>query len=76
MPRDMTSEPDQSGIDQTQRRRDWRNAEEPWPIWAALMVYLNIVVIAGMGWGLPGIVTVAVPAALLMLVVLVLIVFG
>ena len=76
MPRDMTSEPDQSATEQKQRRNDWRNAEEPWPIWAALMVYLNIVVIAGMGWGLPGIVAVAVPAALLMMVALVLIVFG
>lgn len=57
-------------------RRNWRLAEEPWPIWAAIMVFLNIFVIAGMVWGAAGIVTVMVPAALLMLGLLTLIVFG
>jgi len=52
------------------------NEEEPWPIWAAIMVYLNVLVIAGQFYGLAGLVTVAVPAAILMLVVLLLIVRG
>ena len=50
--------------------------DEPWPIWAGIMVYLNILVIAGMTWGLAGLVTVAVPAALFMLGMLILIVKG
>lgn len=58
------------------KTNDWRKEDEPWPIWAALMVFLNVLVISGMVWGLPGIVTIMVGAALLMVVVLVLIVFG
>lgn len=58
------------------KNNDWRKEEEPWPIWAALMVFLNALVISGMVWGLPGIVTIMVGAALLMVVLLVLIVFG
>lgn len=58
------------------RKNDWRNAEEPWPIWAALMVFLNVLVISGMVWGLPGIATVMVGAALFMVVMLLFIVFG
>lgn len=58
------------------RPNDWRKEDEPWPLWAALMVFLNAFVIAGMVWGLPGIVTVMVGAALFMVVMLVLIVFG
>ena len=59
-----------------QKNNDWRNDEEPWPIWAALGVFLNGLVISGMVWGLPGIVTLMVGAALFMVVVLILIVFG
>ena len=50
--------------------------DEPWPIWAAIMVYLNLLVIAAKVYGLAGLVLVAVPAALLMVVVLLLIVKG
>ncbi len=53
-----------------------RADDEPWPIWAGIMVYLNLLVIAAKLWGLAGLVTIAVPAALLMLVVLLLIVKG
>lgn len=52
------------------------NDDEPWPIWAALMVFLNVLVISAMIWGLAGLVTVMVPAALGMIVVLLLIVKG
>jgi hypothetical protein len=55
---------------------DWRKEDEPWPIWAALMVFLNALVISGMVWGLPGIVAVMVGAAFFMVVVLILIVSG
>ena len=55
---------------------DWRKEDEPWPIWAALMVFLNALVISGMVWGLPGIVAVMVGAAFFMGVVLILIVSG
>lgn len=58
------------------QKRNWRNDDEPWPIWAALMVFLNIVVIATMVWGLPGLVSVMVPAAVGMVILLILIVFG
>ncbi len=57
-------------------RRSWRNSDEPWPIWAAILVFLNIVVIAAKFWGLAGLVTVMVPAAIGMLVVLLLVVRG
>lgn len=53
-----------------------RDDDEPWPIWAALMVFLNMVVIATMQFGLPGLVTVMAGAAIAMIVVLVLIVTG
>jgi hypothetical protein len=65
------SSPEQHG-----KKRNWRNDEEPWPIWAALMVFLNVLVIATMVWGLPGLVSVMVPAAIAMVIVLILIVFG
>lgn len=57
-------------------KKSWRNSDEPWPIWAAILVYLNVLVIATKVWGLAGLVSVAVPAALLMVVVLLLIVKG
>lgn len=60
----------------TDKKRNWRNDEEPWPIWAALMVFLNALVIATMVWGLPGLVAVMVPAAIGMVILLILIVFG
>lgn len=56
--------------------RNWRNADEPWPIWAAVLVFLNLVVIATMNFGLPGLVTVMVPAAGVMLVIVLLIATG
>ncbi|ATX66030.1 hypothetical protein [Roseinatronobacter bogoriensis] len=59
-----------------EKKRDWRNDEEPWPIWAGLMVFLNVLVIATMVWGLPGLVSVMVPAAIGMVIVLIFIVFG
>lgn len=58
------------------KNRNWRNDDEPWPIWAALMVFLNVLVISTMTWGLPGLVAVMVFAALAMVGVLILIVFG
>lgn len=45
--------------------------DEPWAIWAALMVFLNVFVIAGMTYGLQGIVTVMVGAAFAMVLVLI-----
>ena len=60
----------------TDKKRNWRNDEEPWPIWAALMVFLNALVIATMVWGLLGLVAVMVPAAIGMVILLILIVFG
>lgn len=57
-------------------RHAWRESEEPWPIWAAILVFLNILVISAKVWGLAGLVAVMVPAALGMLVVLLLIVKG
>ncbi len=62
--------------DPHRKPNDWRKEEEPWPLWAAIMVFLNVFVIAGMVWGLPGIVTVMVGAAMLAVALLVLIVFG
>lgn len=59
-----------------EKKRNWRNEEEPWPIWAALMVFLNVLVIATMVWGLPGLLSVMVPAAIGMVIILILIVFG
>lgn len=53
-----------------------RDDDEPWPIWAALMVFLNVVVIATMQFGLPGLVSVMACAAIAMLGILVLIVIG
>lgn len=50
--------------------------DEPWPIWAAILVFLNVLVFSGMTWGLAGLVTIMVPAALGMLVLLLLIVRG
>ena len=55
---------------------NWRNAEEPWPFWAGVLVFLNIVVFATMPYGRPGLVTVMVPAAIGMLVVVLLIATG
>lgn len=60
----------------TGKKRNWREDDEPWPIWAALMVFLNVLVLSTMTWGLPGLVTVMVFAALAMVVILILIVFG
>lgn len=57
-------------------RRTWRESDEPWPIWAALMVFLNILVISAKVYGLAGLVAVMVPAAIGMLIVLLLIVKG
>ncbi len=59
-------------------RHDHASAQddEPWPIWAAIMVFLNILVIAGMTQGLPGLVAVMGVAAIGMILVLVLIVSG
>lgn len=65
-----------SRSDPHRKPNDWRKEEEPWPFWAAIMVFLNAIVIAGMVWGLPGIVTVMVGAAMIAVVMLVLIVFG
>lgn len=48
-----------------------RQDDEPWAIWAALMVFLNVLVISGMTFGLAGLVSVMVPAALGMVLVLV-----
>lgn len=70
----MTATFDSAAAPQT--RRNWRNSEEPWPIWAAILVFLNILVISAKVWGLAGLVTVMVPAAIGMLVVLLLIVKG
>jgi polyferredoxin len=58
------------------KKHNWRNDEEPWPIWAALMVFLNVLVISTMVWGLPGLVAVMVPAAVGMVILLIFIVFG
>jgi len=58
------------------KKPNWRNDEEPWPIWAALMVFLNILVISTMVWGLQGLVAVMVPAAVGMVILLIFIVFG
>lgn len=60
----------------TGKNRNWREDDEPWPIWAALMVFLNVLVLSTMTWGLPGLVSVMVFAALAMVVILILIVFG
>lgn len=48
-----------------------RQDDEPWAIWAGLMVFLNVLVISGMTFGLAGLVSVMVPAALGMVLVLV-----
>jgi hypothetical protein len=56
--------------------QNWRAEEEPWPIWAAVLVYLNILVISAKVWGPAGLVSVAVPAAFVMLGVLLMIVRG
>ena len=57
-------------------RSSSRNSDEPWPIWAAIMVFLNILVISAKVWGLAGLVAVMVPAAIGMLLMLLLIVKG
>lgn len=44
--------------------------DEPWAIWAGLMVFLNVLVISGMTFGLAGLVSVMVPAALGMVLIL------
>ena len=62
--------------EQPSRRRSWRDADEPWPFWAALMVFLNILVISAKVYGLAGLVAVMVPAAVGMIVILLLIVKG
>ncbi|MCC5955199.1 MAG: hypothetical protein JJU07_03785 [Natronohydrobacter sp.] len=59
-----------------QTRRNWRESDEPWPIWAAILVFLNILVISAKVWGLAGLVAVMVPAALGMVILLLLIVKG
>lgn len=56
--------------------KNWRTEEEPWPIWAAILVYLNILVISAKVYGPAGLVSVAVPAAVFMLVILLMIVRG
>lgn len=48
-----------------------RQDGEPWAIWAGLMVFLNVLVISGMTFGLAGLVSVMVPAAIGMVLVLV-----
>ncbi len=63
-------------FDTTRHIRQTAQDDEPWPIWAALMVFLNILVIAGMTYGLPGLVAVMVPAAIGMILLLMLIVTG
>ena len=57
-------------------QKSWRESDEPWPIWAAVLVFLNILVISAKVWGLAGLVSVMVPAAIGMLLVLLLIVKG
>lgn len=57
-------------------RKSWRESDEPWPIWAAILVFLNILVISAKVWGLAGLVSVMVPAAIGMLLLLLLIVKG
>lgn len=76
MPKDTLGETQFRHSTAAPKRRNWRQEEEPWPIWAAVLVYLNIMVIATKWWGLAGLVTVAVPAAFVMLVILLLIVTG
>ncbi|MCC5984208.1 MAG: hypothetical protein JJU42_07575 [Rhodobacteraceae bacterium] len=71
----MTDTPDTRSSG-TQNPRHWRNAEEPWPIWAALLVFLNIVVIAAMNFGLPGLVAAMLPATVIMLVLVLMIATG
>jgi hypothetical protein len=53
------------------RARDWREEDEPWAIWAGLMVFLNVLVISAMVYGPAGLVAVMVPAAFAMVLVLV-----
>ena len=62
--------------DRTHTQNPARESDEPWPIWAAIMVFLNLLVIATMVNGLAGLVTVMVGAAIGMVVLLVLIVQG
>lgn len=57
-------------------RSNWRNAEEPWPIWAAVLVFLNIVVIATMNFGLPGLVASVIPAAGVCIIIMLMIATG
>ena len=45
--------------------------DEPWAIWAGLMVFLNILVISGMTYGLAGLVAVMAAAAIVMVLLLV-----
>lgn len=53
------------------RARSWRDEDEPWAIWAGLMVFLNVLVISAMTYGPAGLVVVMVPAAFAMVLVLV-----
>jgi hypothetical protein len=53
------------------RARDWREDDEPWGIWAGLMVFLNVLVISAMVYGPAGLVAVMVPAAFAMVLILI-----
>jgi uncharacterized membrane protein YgdD (TMEM256/DUF423 family) len=44
--------------------------DEPWAIWAGLMVFLTILVFSGMTYGLAGLVAVMAPAAIGMVLIL------
>jgi len=48
-----------------------KKSDEPWAIWAGLLVFLNILVISGMTYGLAGLVAVMAPAAIGMILILV-----
>ncbi len=49
---------------------------EPWGIWAAILLVIAVLVIAGLTMGLSGLVMVMVPASIGILAVLSLVVFG
>ena len=51
-----------------------KSDDEPWVLWAGILVFLNILVISGMTFGLAGLVAVMAPAAICMVGVLVAIV--
>lgn len=57
-------------------KRSWQIGDEPWPIWAAILIFVSVLVISGLIWGPVGLVSVMVPTALGMVVLLLLIVRG